>query len=405
MPQYVYKIIDKSGKEKKGTFTANNRNEVMAMIRDNGCYAIDVSEKEQGSKEIQFSMFSKVKAKELSIFCRQLHTMLKAGAPLIKSMDIIKGNMENKKLKDAIGDLIDSIQKGTALSEGMGEHSDIFPPMLINMIAAGEMSGTLDDVCLRMALHYEKENKLMNKVKTAMTYPIILLVVSVSVVTFLLTAVMPQFVEMFEDGGVELPFLTRMLMSASDFLRNYILAIIGIIILIVFGYRYIRTKENVAIKIYRNKLSSPLLGNIRRKVVASRFTRTIASMVKSGIPIVDAMEAVAEIIGNAYIRDKLITAKDQLMKGDSFSEVVGKIEEFPPMISAMSKIGEESGELEEILDKTADFYDEEVEEAVKKMTAMMEPLMIIVMAVIIGFIVLSIMLPMFDMANAVNGGM
>lgn len=320
-------------------------------------------------------------------------------------MDIIKGNMENKKLKVAIGDLIDSIQKGTALSEGMQAHSEVFPPMLISMIAAGEMSGTLDDVCLRMAVHYEKENKLMSKVKAAMTYPLILVVVSAVVVIFLLTSVMPQFVEMFKEGGVELPLLTRMLMSASDFLRNYILLIIGVIILIVIGYRYIRTKDSVANTIFKNKLSSPLMGKLRRKVVAARFTRTISSMIKSGIPIVDAMEAVADIVGNGYIKGKLIVARDKLMKGESFSEVVGEIKEFPPMISAMSKIGEESGELEEILEKTADFYDEEVEEAVKKMTAMMEPLLIIVMAVIIGFIVLSIMLPMFDMANAVNGGM
>nr|WP_276576018.1 type II secretion system F family protein [Oceanirhabdus seepicola] len=374
------------------------------MIRENGCYAIEVSEKEQ-SNDIEFSLFSKVKAKELSIFCRQLHTMLKAGAPLIKSMDIIKGNMENKRLRAAIGELIDSIQKGTSLSEGMEAHSDVFPPMLISMIAAGEMSGTLDDVCLRMATHYEKENKLMSKVKAAMTYPIILVVVCASVVTFLLTAVMPQFVEMFRDGGVELPLPTRMLMSASDFLKNYILVIIGVIILMVIGYRYIRTKDTVANKIYKNKLSTPIFGKIRRKVVAARFTRTTSSMIKSGIPIVDAMEAVADIVGNVYIKDKLIDGRDKLMKGESFSEVVGEIKEFPPMISAMSKIGEESGELEEILEKTADFYDEEVEEAVKKMTSMMEPLLIIVMAVVIGFIVLSIMLPMFDMANAVNGGM
>lgn len=394
-------MIDENGIEKKGRFSANSRNEVISMIRKNSCFPVEVEKVKKGDINL-IKGSPKVKAKDIAIFCRGLSAVLKAGAPLIKSLEMIQKTTHNKKLRFALKELINDIQKGESMSDGMDKHKKVFPEILRNMIKAGEMSGTIDLVCERMAIHYEKENRIKQKVKTAMMYPIILVALTVIVVMFLMTVVMPQFLKMFTKSGMELPLVTRLLFDSSRWIRSNILGLTIINGAIFITYRSLSNLSAVKIVRDKIKLNSIVFGDLRKKVVASRFARTMASMIKSGIPIVDSMEAIESIMDNEYLKKQIRDSRDGIMKGNGFAQSIENIHGFPEMISSMALIGEESGKLEELMDKTADFFDMEIEDAVKRIMSLLEPILIVSMAIIIGFIVISIMIPMFDMANTVG---
>ncbi|EOD00111.1 type II secretion system F family protein [Caldisalinibacter kiritimatiensis] len=402
MPTYKYKAIKVSGDRTTGTFTANSKREVVSMLKEKNYYPVEIKEVVEAKNIEFFSFLNKVKTKDIAIFCRQFYTMLDAGVTIINCLDILSKQTENKKLRQEIIKIYDEVQKGLTLSEALKKHNEVFPDLLINMVEAGEVSGNLDVIMDRMAIHYEKENKISNKVKSAMVYPIILSIISLVVVIFLLTVVMPNFISMFEGTGVELPLPTRILLDISDGIKKtwYIIALF----LFILGYIFNKYKKSERGKRYFDnlKFKIPIVKNTTEKVVTSRFTRTLSTLLGSGVSLIQSLDIVANVVGNKVVADGILQAKEDVRKGISLAEPIKNIRVFPPMVVSMIMIGEESGSLEEILDKTADFYDDEVEAAMEKMTTALEPLMIVFMAIIIGAIVIAMVLPMFNMVNTLQ---
>ncbi len=397
--QFKYKAITDTGQIIEGVFEATTEHEVVEMLRGSNHMPISIEETRDSGASYNIS-FGKVKKKDLGIFCRQFYTMLNAGVSIVKALDILEKQTENKKMRKAIEDLFNSVQKGMSLSESMKNNHKVFPSILISMVEAGEASGNLDTIMDRMASHYEKEFKLENKVKGAMVYPMVLAVAATGVVVFLMVFVMPTFIGMFESSGVELPGPTRALMAISNSMQEkwylYIAGAAGLI----FGFKFYGNTTAGRMQYDIIKLKIPVVKTTNIKVATSRFTRTLSTLLASGIPLLQGMDIVSRVIGNEYIGKKLSTAKEEVRKGVPLSRTIKDTSIFPPMVDSMVKIGEESGALDDILIRTADFYDEEVETAMAKMTEMMQPVMILVMASIVGFIVLAIALPMFDMVNA-----
>ncbi len=399
--QFEYRAVTESGQVVEGIHEAHNEQEVLAMLRDNEYMPISIELKRE-EKPVSSYFSKKVTKKDIAVYCRQFFTMLNAGVSIVKCLDILEVQTENRVMKKATRATYDDVQKGMTLSEAMRKHEKVFPNLLVNMVEAGEVSGSLDVIMERMALHYEKENKIENKIKGAMVYPIVLGVVSIAVVVFLLVAVMPTFIGMFESSGVELPTPTKILLNISHSLKNQWYMYLALIIVITLGIGYLGKKESGRLFIDGLKLRIPIFKDTNIKVATSRFTRTLSTLLSSGIPLIQALDVVSKIVNNKLLSNRLEKVKEEVRKGIPLSRTIKEIKIFPPMVDSMIKIGEESGSLDEILNKSADFYDEEVEVAIQKMTEMLQPLLVIVMALIVGFIVIAMALPMFDMVNTVQ---
>ncbi|MGH4137995.1 type II secretion system F family protein [Clostridium sp.] len=402
MLTFKYKVMNHQGEKIDGTFKANSKNEVLAMIEDNNYYPIEIKEVLEREQQDLFESFAKVKTKDLYIFCRQFHTMINAGANISNALDVLRKQTENKKLKKCLNEAYDDVQKGISLSEALAKHNDVFPDLLINMINTGEVSGNLDVILGRMANHFEKENKINNQLKSAMVYPMVLGGLSIVIVVFLLTFIMPTFTGMFTSSGVALPAPTRIIMGISDFIRTKWYILIAVIGGAVYGMKtYARTPAG-RLAIDGLKLKLPIIKDTTQKAIVSRFTRTLSTVLASGVSLVQALDVVQKVVGNKVAEKALEAIKEKVLKGVSLGEAIGETTIFPMMLNSMIKIGEESGSLDDILDKTANFYDEELETSLKKMTTMIEPLMIIVMGVVIGFIVIAMMMPIFAMSSTVQ---
>lgn len=398
--KFNYIAVTKSGFRVNGSVESTSENEVLRMIKSNGY--LPVSIERDIESEAKFEILSKkVKKKDLAVFCRQFYTMLDAGINIVNSLDILSAQTENKTLKKAISDVAENVQKGVTLSEAMKMHPKVFPTILINMVEAGEVSGNLDTILERMAVHFEKENKTENKVRSSMVYPIVLMLVSIAVVIFMLIFILPTFVGMFEGSDTPLPLPTRILIGLSDFLKSYWYIFIGLVALIVFGISSYINSESGRRFFDSIKLKLPIVKGPTVKIVTSRFTRTLSTLMSSGIPLLRSMEVVSKVVNNKVVEEKLISGIEDIRRGVPLSRMIRDIEIFPPMVDSMVKIGEESGALDDILLKTADFYDEEVDVALTKLTSMLEPLMIVFMALIIGFIVIAMYLPMFEVVNTI----
>ncbi len=401
MPLFKYKAISDTGEKIEGTYETDTKTQVIYMIRQKRYYPVKVEEVVEG-KEISFDLFRKVKTKDIAVFCRQFHAMLNAGVTIISCLDILRKQTENKKLKSVLNEVYEEVQTGSTFSDSLKKYDNIFPELLIYMVEAGEVSGTLDIIMERMAIHYEKENKIQSKVQGAMVYPIILSMVSVIIVIFLLTFVMPTFLSMFQGSGVELPLPTRVLLSISEIIKKFWYIIVILIGVAVYFIKIFTATENGKYIVDIMKLRIPVVGSTIQNVVTARFTRTLSTLLSSGIPLIQALEVVSKIVQNKIVEKGLLETKEEVRKGVDLASPIKRIGFFPPMVESMIKIGEESGSLDDILDKTANFYDTEVETALQKMVTLLEPLMIVVMAIVIGSIVIAMVLPMFDMINAVQ---
>jgi type IV pilus assembly protein PilC len=318
-------------------------------------------------------------------------------------LDIVQQQTQKKKFRTVIADIYEQLQKGYTFSEALKQNADTFPSIMINMVESGEISGNLDIIMERLSAHFEKEFKIENKIKSAMAYPAVLAVVTFAVVIFLLTSVMPTFVSMFEASGVELPGPTLAMLAISDFIKYRWYVVITVLIL--SGIIISRALKEPRIKNKFDKIkikNIPVFKDINTKVVSSRFTRTMSTLIGSGVELLTALEVTSRVTGNKYVEEILQKVADDVKKGVGMSEPLRHYNIFPLMIPSMIKIGEDSGALEDILDKTANFYDEELEAAIQKMTSLIEPLMIVFMAVVVGFIVIAMMMPMFDMVKTVG---
>ncbi|NLJ78141.1 MAG: type II secretion system F family protein, partial [Tissierellia bacterium] len=331
--------------------------------------------------------------------CRQFYTMLNAGIGVINCLQILETQTENRTFKDTISSVYEDVQKGMTLSESMNRYDKVFPALLTNMVEVGETSGTLDIIMERMAVHYEKENKIENKVKSAFIYPAVLGAVSIAVVIFLLIVVMPSFIGMFGSSDAVLPMPTMILLAMSNWLKDYWYLFIGIIFGIIIAIKIFGTTPNGRMLYDSIKLRIPIFDRMNINIITSRFTRTMSTLLSSGISLLRAMDVVSKILGNEVVSKRLDTAKEDIRKGIPMSRAIEAMAIFPPMVSSMISIGEESGAIDDILNKTADFYDEEVDTSIQRMTTLLEPMLIVVMAIMIGFIVISIAIPMFDMVS------
>jgi len=401
MPEFKYRAINKSGESLAGTITVASQADVVQMLRDKEYMPISV-EALRKSQDINIGFLTKIKIKDIAIFCRQFHTMLNSGISIIQCLDILRQQFDNVKLRAVIADVYDLVQKGSALSEAMRTHREAFPELLINMIEAGEVSGNLDTILSRMADHYEKDTKLRRKISGAMVYPIVLAVISVGVVTLMLMFVMPTFVTMFTSSGVELPAPTRILLAASDFLQSYWYIVFGLLLIAAYVIRRTIKLESGRMMFDRMKLRLPIVKHVAVRVATSRFTRTLSTLLASGIPLLNSMEITAKVIGNLVFEKAVLSIREDVRKGFDLAGPVKRTGLFPPMVDSMIHIGEESGSLDDVLRRTADFYDEEVDSAISKMTAMLEPLMIVIMAGLIGSMVIAMIMPMFSMFDTIK---
>lgn len=397
---YIYEGKTYDGKKIKGELDLDSKSQAVSELRKQGIFPIKVQLKEESSKELNFSIVrKKVKHRALIIFCRQFAATLDAGISIIECLDILRQQTENKLLKEALDDVYNEVQKGITLSTAMKAHPRVFPTMLINMIAAGEFSGALSDILHRMTEHYEKEDRINAKIKSATIYPKILAVVTFLVVSILLIFVLPNFAVMFSDLGAELPMLTQILTNFGSYAARYWYIPTLVILFITLAYRRISSTEEGRIRIDAIKLKIPILGNLAKKVATSKFSRTLGAMLKSGIPIIDSMEQVIQVIGNKYIEKELKDTLEHIKRGEGISKPLSTIEAFPPMLISMVRIGEETGELDGLLIKTSEFYDNEVERATTNMITLLNPLILLVMVIIILPVLVAIALPMFDMYN------
>ena len=400
MAVFNYKVVDRDGKNKKGTIEAPNRDGAEKKLKSDG-YSI-MSLTEQNSPFSGGLIKKKVKSRDLGVFCKQFSAVIKAGVTIISALELMGDQIENPTLKRAVMDAKTYVEKGGTLADALRVNSDVFPPIMINMVAAGELSGNLE-VCLdRLVEHFEKDNALSSKIKGAMVYPIVVFVVMIIVVIVVMIAVIPNFTSMFEDMGTKLPLATRMMVAASNFVIHKWYILIIVVAAIVFGCKAFK-KSSVGEQFFSNiAIKAPVFGNLTIKSACSRFARTMSTLMASGISMIDAVEQVAKMMDNKIIRDGLMDAKTQVAKGIPLSKPLKDMEVLPPMLSAMTKIGEETGDIEEMLSKVADYYDEEVEAATNKLTAAMEPLIMVILACIVGMIVAAVYGPIMSMYDAMD---
>lgn len=400
MPEYNYKAITASGEKIAGIFEAVNKDAVLKMLNEKQSYPVSV--KEKTTKDVtEIKFYAKVKTKDIAIFCRQFFSMLNAGVPIVNCLNILRQQTDNKRLREVLAEVYEEVNKGKTFSSILRMHPGVFPELLVYMVEAGEVSGNLDIVMERMANHYEKEYKINNKIKAATFYPLILSFVATAVVIFLLVFVMPTFVGMFEGAKVALPLPTRILLGISDAILAYWYIFFGVTALVVYAFKIYVRSDSGRYNIDTIKLKIPILKDLVQKVATTRFSRTLATLLASGIPLLQALETVAGVVGNKVYSAAVMETSNEVRDGVDLAAPILRNKLFPPMLGNMVRIGEESGTLDDVLERTAIFYDEEVDMAIEKLTAALEPLMIVVMAVVIGGIVIAMILPMFDMMKLI----
>lgn len=391
METYSYKAVTADGKEKKGSIDADSREGAIKKLKDNGLVPVNVKVQSVLDKDIKLSVFKKkITPREMSVFCRQFASILKAGVSVISALEMLGEQTENKELKASVKKLQSGVEKGSTLSEAMKLEKSVYPELLINMVAAGEASGSLEAAIERMAVQFEKEARLKALVKKAMMYPIVLLVVAIGVMLLMLVYVIPQFNYMFEEIGSELPAYTKVILAVSGFIRKYWYIIIGVIAAVIAAYKYYKKTDRGRRRIDEIKMKLPVFGVLATKTACARFSRTMATLLQSGMPMMDALDIVGETMDNVLFKEGLKKSKNGVALGFNLSAQLAMSGLFPPMVIHMTNIGESTGNLEEMLTNVADYYDEEVEAATQQITALMEPIIIVIMAVIVAILVLSI---------------
>lgn len=402
MPSFGYAAIDKAGVEIRGSIDAENKEKVNQEIKRMGLIPMEITEQSIWNRDIDLNFERKPSARDLSVFCRQFVSMTKAGVSIIDAMKMLVEQTENKALKKAAEQVRASLEKGESLSVSMREHPKIFPSLLNSMVAAGESSGSLDAAMERMSIQFEKSAKNKGMMKKAMIYPVIVGLVAIAVIAIMLLLVIPSYSQMFESMDAELPAITKAVLAASDFLQEKWIFLLLVIAAAVIGIKaYLETEGGKRV-LAEIQLSVPMIKNLVVKTASANMARTLGTLISAGIPLVEAVDIVANTMENVVIREALLDAKEQIVMGVPLSEPLKESGVFPPMVHHMIKIGEEAGTTEEMLTKLADYYDEEVELAVQALMAAMEPLIIVVLAVVVGVLVLSILLPMMSMYNTLN---
>jgi type IV pilus assembly protein PilC len=401
MPVYEYTARNATtGQIMKGTLDVPSRDDVIKHIKQQKMIVVNVREQ---PKQITLSFKRKgIRTRDIVIFTRQFATMINAGLPLVQSLDILAKQAENPALGEVTRQVVFDVESGHTLADAFSKHPKAFSELYVNMVAAGEAGGILDTILGRLATFLEKSDSLVRKVKGAMVYPGVILAVAATAVAVLLIFVIPTFQKMFASVGLELPLPTRIVIGLSDFLINYwwvlILLLVGAVVLF---RRYYQTPDGRK-RVDHVLLTAPVIGDLLRKSAVSRFTRTLGTLISSGVSILDGLEITAKTAGNRVIHDAVMESRNSIAGGETIAGPLEKSKVFPPMVISMIAVGEQTGGLDEMLSKIADFYDDEVDVAVGALLSLMEPLMIVVLGVIVGGMVVAMYLPIFDMMNAVQ---
>jgi len=400
MPTFNYTARPAAGGDlRKGDVNLGSKDEVISYLHRQKLIPVSVREK---PKDLNITIGTGVKTRDIVIFTRQFATMINAGLPLVQSLDIMAEQTENDKLKSTIRDVLYDVESGNTLADALDRHPKIFTKLYVNMVAAGEAGGILDVILLRLATFLEKSDALTRKIKGAMIYPAVIFGVAGAAVLILLIFVIPTFQNMFAAAGVPLPLPTQFVISMSQFLQDYWWALIaGIIATVVLIRAWYKTDQGELL-IDKLLLHLPILGDLQRKSAVARFTRTLGTMVSSGVSILEGLEITAKTAGNRVIHDAVMGSRASIAGGETISGPLKESGVFPPMVVQMINVGEQTGGLDEMLTKIADFYDEEVDAAVSALLSAMEPLMIVVLGVVVGGMIVAMYLPIFDMIGTVQ---
>ncbi len=421
MPNFSYVALDARGQQVTGEIDAPSQNEAVGQLRQAGYYptSVDVASKLGKAKKTvapkaasgapakkSSSLFAKqtIKGKILMIFTRQLATLIDAGLPLLRSLTVLARQERDPVLKSTITQLAESVQGGSTFSDSLAGHPKIFNKLYVNMVKAGELGGVLELVLLRLAEFQEKAQKIKNKVVAAMFYPIIVLVIAIAIMAFLLVFIVPKFEAIFADmlGGKPLPALTQFVIASSNLVKNHVLLIIVGAVVLFIAYKLIARTAKGIMAIDNIKLKAPLFGDLTRKSAISRFSRTLGTLVTSGVPILQALLITRETAGNTVIADAISKVHDAVKEGESIVQPLEASGVFPPMVISMIDVGEETGQLPEMLLKVAEVYDDEVDNAVQGLTSLLEPIMIVFLAVIVGTIVIALFLPLISIIQGMQ---
>jgi type IV pilus assembly protein PilC len=399
---FMYKVRDGRGNLLNGQIDGDNMTMVANKLRQTGYLVIELKEKSLAQKDINLPFSNKVKSKDLTVFSRQFATMINAGLSLTKCLAILAEQTESKPLKVVTAEVLKDVEQGKGLSDAMAKHTKIFPPIYINMVRAGETGGVLDEVLMRVAEHFEKEASIKAKIKSAMAYPIAMFSFSMVITFVLITFIVPLFVKMFSDAGSDLPLPTKVLLGASNFIRSSWFIIIPVAVGLWYLYKFYKKTPDGKMKVDAIKLRLPIFGSLTRKMAVSKFSRTLSTLMASGVPILQALDIVAESAGNAVVAEAVKSARGSIKEGETISKPLAGSRVFPPMVVQMIAVGEETGALDTMLKKIADFYDEEVANTVDALTSILEPMMIMVMGVLIGGIIISLYMPMFQIITLIK---
>jgi type IV pilus assembly protein PilC len=405
MAKFSWEGKTRTGAMQKGEMEAPSEAAVTATLRRQGILPAKIKERGKGLDiEIKIpGMQPKITTKDLVVFTRQFATMIDAGLPLVQCLDILGRQQDNKTFKKILVAVKESVESGSTFAEALKKHPKAFDDLYVNLVAAGEVGGILDTILNRLAAYIEKALKLKKKVKSAMTYPTTIVGIAFVVIAVILIFVIPAFEKMFADFGGSLPMPTQIVINISNFIQSYILVMIAGIVIFIAGFkRFYRTPkgreliDDVALKL-------PIMGILIRKVAVAKFTRTLGTMMSSGVPILDGLDIVAKTAGNKTVEKAIYRVKQSISEGKSIAEPLEKSGVFPPMVCQMIAVGEQSGALDTMLNKIADFYDDEVDDAVGNLTAMMEPLLMLFLGTTVGGLVIAMYLPIFKLAGAAGG--
>ena len=426
MPRYTYLALDSGGQESAGVIEAASENEAVGQLRRTGYFPTNISEERKeahhdakagpgapkppsakrglGGRNIVLFQRRSIKPKTLMIFTRQLATLINAGLPLLRGLNVLAKQERDSIFKSTIGKLADSVQDGSTFSEGLAQHPRIFNDLYVNMVRAGEVGGLLDIVLARLAEFQEKAQKVKNKVVAAMVYPVIVLFLAIGIMIFLLIFIVPRFAAIFHDmlGDRPLPAITLLVINASDFMQKYWATLLGAGGIAAGAYRFIvRTGAGRRV-MDRFKLRAPLFGDMVRKTLISRFSRTLGTLVTSGVPILQALEITRETAGNTVLARAIAQVHDSVKEGETIVQPLEASHVFPPMVVSMVDVGEETGQLPEMLLKIAEVYDDEVDNSVAALTSLLEPIMIVLLALIVGTIVIALFMPLISIISGLQ---
>ena len=400
MPVFMYSARPAAGGDiQSGELDLASKDDVLRYLNRQKMVPVSVREKPKG---INITFGTGIKTRDIVIFTRQFATMINAGLPLVQSLDILAEQTENEFLRKVIQEVLYDVESGNTLADAMKKHPRVFTDLYVNMVAAGEAGGILDTILLRLATFLEKNDALVRKVKGAMVYPAVIVTVAVMAIAVLLIFVIPTFEQMFTAAGVPLPMPTRVVIQISAFLQGYWWAVIAASILGIFLLRQTYRTESGELAIDQLLLRSPIIGDLLRKAAVARFTRTLGTLVSSGVAILDGLEITAKTSGNRVIHDAVMGSRASIAGGETISGPLKESGAFPPMVVQMINVGEQTGGLDEMLEKIADFYDDEVDTAVEALLSVLEPIMIIFLGVVVGGMIVAMYLPIFDMINTIQ---